>query len=826
MTGDKLFDALDDGQGGDDTFSLRINQKFAQKYEAKKKYEELSQLRDKYGDVPINDEDEETDSEDDEVEDEEGELVTPPIDAQILKTIAMIQAKDPKVYEPENKFFDEEKLEEAQKLWQDKLKSKGTERKSMTIRDYNRLRLKAIAEGKHFDGDEPENDEDVDMTDLTHVEEQQKIKDEFKSAIKNASAQDDDDGDLFVRREKTLEEVADEEEQYRAFLMDTLHSEGHDDLSQWKDHEKTISDPNESFLMEYVLSRGWVEKDKKKIPTYDEIVAEHHDESDEEAVEAADEFETKYNFRFEEEGANEVTTYSRKVEGSVRRTNDARKRQREAKAQREEEDKIRKAEELKRLKNLKKQEIWDRLKKIQEIAGLDDPSGNSSGDNFLVAGLDDVDLEADFDPEEHDRKMEALFSDAYYDGSKVDSKKPKFDDDIDISDIVPPADTSSRKKSRKGDKKRKRRDLEEDDGEAYAPIANDDDNSMQVDDMAGDGGYEDEATYQDTEVAVPEGATSTSISGKAKKPKVKFDEYLDEYYQLDYEDMIGDLPTRFKYRQVSPESYGLTSADILLADDKDLNSLYSLKKIAPFRKQEAVERDKLKYRKNRRKRIREFRDSVVAKLKEGGLEEAVELLKRPESSTNDSDLEETVVPAVVEQNGEKPKKKKKSKKVDAMSQDIVVQPETAVVKEVKTKQKKAKIHPTDAPQSISSPSPINSSNNGTTATTKQEPMTAEEVAAEEERKRKKAEKKQRQREKKAAEKLQKQTSQPNGGGSKVWPRSTATSNGGGAIGNGPARPSTIQPSRLASYEMGNQSKKTGLDLSGQRGPASSGRPRR
>jgi protein KRI1 len=70
------------------------------------------------------------------------------------------------------------------------------------------------------------------------------------------------------------------------------------------------------------------------------------------------------------------------------------------------------------------------------------------------------------------------------------------------------------------------------------------------------------------------------------KDKVELEKKMEDYYKLDYEDTIGDLKTRFKYKQVQPNSFGLSTFEILQSDDRDLNQYVSMKKLAPYRESE------------------------------------------------------------------------------------------------------------------------------------------------------------------------------------------------------------------------------------------------
>lgn len=115
---------------------------------------------------------------------------------------------------------------------------------------------------------------------------------------------------------------------------------------------------------------------------------------EEDIIEQQEEFERKYNFRFEEPDPEFIKSYPRTVADSMRRKDTKRKEKREEYKKRKELEKQKKKEEIKRLKSLKRKEIEKKLEKIKKITGNED----------LKLTLDD--LEKDFDPDEYEKRMQ------------------------------------------------------------------------------------------------------------------------------------------------------------------------------------------------------------------------------------------------------------------------------------------------------------------------------------------------------------------------------------------------------------------------------------
>ncbi|KAJ1543163.1 hypothetical protein HK405_009474, partial [Cladochytrium tenue] len=590
----------DDQQLGGDT-ELRVNSKFAEAYERRKRHEELSRLTEKLGDVNVLSNDEEdTDSESpdeeesDEEEDEDGALVTPAIDAQILKTIGLIRSKDPSLYDSSKEFFKDEQMQQAERQWQEHQRQLKDQNKKVTIADYQRQRL--------LDSQGSDEDNEARKPVISLVQEQEELRRAFKDALENDDGLENDgdegdDGDLFKARKKSDDEIQREEEEYREFLLENMKEDGVSGLNEWRAFAegKASVTPDERFLMDYILGRGWIDKEAKRVPTYDEIVKNEHIDEDEANDDKFDEFESKFNFRFEEEGGDKIVTYARDVPNSIRRKDTKRAEKRKALLERKSAEAMYKMDELKRLKALKKQEIMDRLRRAARIAGVV-PSGRGTkrarGDEEVAGGggnEDDVDadaaaaalffdtktaamLEADFDPDKWDKVMASRFNDEYYSVPDPEMKghavghEDGEDDDEDyggdggddarwgaVEDVsVRPTQRKSRQTyddeddanpdvGRLDEALRPKADMKRPlvDSQAAAGAGGDDDDFIMDadylpggDKYVGDGGAEDG------------GDAAQSKKEKSKKKKklkdeapASLDQYLEEYYNLDYEDM-------------------------------------------------------------------------------------------------------------------------------------------------------------------------------------------------------------------------------------------------------------------------------------------------
>jgi protein KRI1 len=142
-------------------------------------------------------------------------------------------------------------------------------------------------------------------------------------------------------------------------------------------------------------------------------------------------------------------------------------------------------------------------------------------------------------------------------------RKPKWDDDIDIRDIVP--------------------DFEDEDEV----------NKMPAFALSNSAEEEDDDQERPTR---PKSSKDRQQERQAKKKasrleRKRIEDLVDSHMDLHLPSK-SKQPARFRYRETSPTSFGLTARDILMAPDSSLNQFAGLKKMASFRDAEKKRKDK------------------------------------------------------------------------------------------------------------------------------------------------------------------------------------------------------------------------------------------
>ncbi|XP_043507172.1 protein KRI1 homolog [Frieseomelitta varia] len=625
---------LFNGDNSDSEEELKINTDYAKNYNNWRQKEELNKLKTKYGDINEGTDSDENSNSDNSSEKEEGNELRQQFDKDFYKALALLKNKDPKIYDQHVAFFND--TNKVQEVYTEKKKQKPKKEKAVFLRDYER-NIIVERDGKLSDSE----DENVLETDrigsnkVTYVQEQKELKESFKNVLNDEEEEDDD---LLKPKVKSESEKTKEDTDYKEWLKGQkteINENEQEILKPLRDFWSNPNlDANEKFLRDYVLNDKYLDKNYTGPDDDDDdqgknYVIHDSDENlseDEKNIEKQEEFEHKYNFRFEEPDQEFIKRYPRTMENSLRRKDTRRAEKRAEIKKRKEEEKLRKKEELMQLKALKRKEIEEKIEKLKEITGNDDIQFN------------DVDLEGDFDPVEYDRKMNQVFNDDYY-AIPEENVKPEFhdiDEELGIEDNWDNYDPTAKNLA--------------DEDEYEEPHCEDPEFNMDAD-------------YNPLKRVQEEIESSKKRKRRRKskfaeliaKEKPKFDpqqyksyeEYFDKYYSLDYEDMIGDIPCRFKYRKVVPNNYGLSVEEILMADDKELNKWCSLKKALQY-KPEYAELNDIKMYKQKAKNETLKRKIFTSLYKESEDEEEGD--KKEITSTTNENVE-----------GKKKRRRKKTK---------------------------------------------------------------------------------------------------------------------------------------------------------------------
>ncbi|KAJ3578708.1 hypothetical protein NPX13_g1856 [Xylaria arbuscula] len=537
-----LFDDSDsDSDGG---ANLKINDAYAKRFEHNKKREELHRLEEKYKSNRPNGTNPKgrEDDEDDESSSDETEDDDGFLATEELD--AQISATLQAIKNKDPRVYDGKSTFYTpidENQSTDSAVSKAKKEKPVFLQDYHRERL--------MRGDIGADDEEEDAQPQTYTQEQDNLKrslqNEIQAQLKATGEEDDsDEGENFMKaREGGKTTSTNGVHPSRAAKMKV----------PVPDVKEADKDP-ELFLSNFMASRAWAQGEGNGWQPF---------ETDDEEDEKADEWEAAYNMRFEDPSkSNEVLrSYARDVTTSV-----------------------------------SLEEAEGKLATIKKAAGLRGKTLKDEEWQKLLEGA--------WENGEWEKEMNKFFNDEYYaegdegsddedtpeDSKKKKVKKPKWDDDIDIKHIIPDFDDGERQKF------------------------------TLTDDEAADEEPQEELEESDEDAPAAKRQKTTKERKKerlasqkeARKERAKLEALVDARMDLENPEILSGasssknsgLPS-FGYMETKPEAFGLTTRDILMASDADLNTFVGLKKLAHWRDPEKQSKDRKRL--GKKARLRQWR---------------------------------------------------------------------------------------------------------------------------------------------------------------------------------------------------------------------------
>ncbi|KAL8671817.1 MAG: hypothetical protein Q9168_003701 [Polycauliona sp. 1 TL-2023] len=552
---------------------LTINQDFAKRFEHNKRREELQKLEERYGKPGANSkrrldasesEDDTSDSTDSDEEDDDGVLALGNLDQEVQATLNAIRSKDPRVYDKNVTFYTE--LADQG----DQQSTGESPQKPMYLSDYHRQNImQGVA--------------NIDENEVlpTYAQEQDKLK---ATILQELHASADAAGS---------NEQSDNEQDDHFLVPKASTKRGPTEQSQvatarnLPDVESADKDP-EKFLSDFMAAKAWVSDAVSRFVPFES--------DDEEEEKRADEFEAAYNLRFEDPNVlnEKLVSHARDAAArySVRREETTgRKKTRETERAKREAEKQERGEEKARLRKLRIADAEEKVKKIKEAAGLEDDCLQiNDWSKFLEEGWDtdrwEVEMRKRFGETYYkDRDIEGLAATVGEGKTKI--KKPKWEDDIAIDDLVP----SFTEQDQSTKPLFSLSDIESDQHEPSGPQSN------PGEDMAATP-HSDKKGKQDEK---------KESKKRARDERRQIEQLIDKSLVIDKKlaDMGAKHAGTFRYRETSPINYGLTAQDILMASDSQLNQYAGLKKLASFR--DSTKKSKDHKRLGKKARLREWR---------------------------------------------------------------------------------------------------------------------------------------------------------------------------------------------------------------------------